>query len=399
MKIKTSVLGKVAMSDNLDLSGFEVGYDIPASIGMDESEIQTPCLIIELNALERNIRKMGQIAKSMGVRHRAHGKMHKSVDVFNLQRELGGACGVCCQKVSEAEAFVRGGVKDVLISNQVRDQIKIDRLVRLTKLGASITVCVDDIKNVKELELAANKHGTIIHCLVEIDVGAERCGTISTECILEIATAITKSQYLNFSGIQAYQGAMQHLKKYEDRMAEIDIVLGLVGEAVNMLKRHGLDCKIVSGGGTGSYYFEGRSGIFNELQCGSYAFMDADYGRVLDKDGKRLDAVEWENALFVLTSVMSHTKANRAICDAGLKAHSVDSGLPIIFGRDDVQYVKCSDEHGVVMDYRSVLNINERLRLVPGHCDPTCNLHDWYVGVRDGKVETIWPITARGRVF
>ena len=210
-------------------------------------------------------------------------------------------------------------------------------------------------------------------------------------CILEIATAITKSQYLIFSGIQAYQGAMQHLKKYEDRMAEIDIVLGLVGEAVNMLKRHGLDCKIVSGGGTGSYYFEGRSGIFNELQCGSYAFMDADYGRVLDKDGKRLDAVEWENALFVLTSVMSHTKANRAICDAGLKAHSVDSGLPIIFGRDDVQYVKCSDEHGVVMDYRSVLNINERLRLVPGHCDPTCNLHDWYVGVRDGKVETIWP--------
>ena len=104
-------------------------------------------------------------------------------------------------------------------------------------------------------------------------------------------------------------------------------------------------------------------------------------------------------ALFILTSVMSHTKANRAICGAGLKAHSIDSGLPIIFGRDDVQYVKCSDEHGVVTDYRSVLNINERLRLVPGHCDPTCNLHDWYVGVRDGKVETIWPITARGRVF
>ena len=148
-----------------------------------------------------------------------------------------------------------------------------------------------------------------------------------------------------------------------------------------------------------SYYFEGNSGVYNELQCGSYAFMDADYGRILDKDGKRIDRGEWENALFILTSVMSHAKADKAICDAGLKAQSVDSGLPTIYGRDDVEYVKCSDEHGVIADPNGALKVNDKLKLVPGHCDPTCNVHDWYVGVRNGKVETLWPVSARGKAY
>ena len=127
--------------------------------------------------------------------------------------------------------------------------------------------------------------------------------------------------------------------------------------------------------------------------------MDADYGRILDKDGNRIDEGEWENALFILTTVMSHAKADKAIVDAGLKAQSVDSGLPFIFGRDDVKYVKCSDEHGVVADPEAVLKVNDKLRLVPGHCDPTCNVHDWYVGVRGGQVESVWPVSARGKAY
>ncbi len=127
--------------------------------------------------------------------------------------------------------------------------------------------------------------------------------------------------------------------------------------------------------------------------------MDADYGRNLDQEGRRIDQGEWENALFILTSIMSHAKVDKAVCDAGLKAQSVDSGLPVIFGRDDVKYVKCPDEHGEIEDPQNVLKINERLRLVPGHCDPTCNIHDWYVGVRNGKVETLWPVSARGKAY
>ena len=377
----------------------EVGYNIPAMVGMDEADIQTPCLVLDLDALERNIIKMGRFAKDKNMRHRVHGKMHKSVDVALLQEKLGGSCGVCCQKVSEAEAFVRGGIKDVLVSNQVRDPAKIDRLARLPKLGARAICCVDDLANITDLSAAAVKHGTQIECLVEIDCGAGRCGVQSTEDVVAIATAIDAAEGLKFAGLQAYQGAMQHLDDYQERKAKIDVAVAMVADAVAALKSVGLECDIVGGGGTGSYYFEGESGVYNELQCGSYAFMDADYGRILDRDGKRIDQGEWQNALFLLTSVMSHAKADKAICDAGLKAQSVDSGLPVIFGRTDVEYVKCSDEHGVIADPDGVLKVGDKLKLVPGHCDPTCNVHDWYVGVRNGKVEALWPITARGKAF
>jgi 3-hydroxy-D-aspartate aldolase len=377
----------------------EVGYNIPASVGMDEADIQTPCLVLDLDALERNIIKMGDFAKEMGMRHRVHGKMHKSVDVALLQERLGGSCGVCCQKVSEAEAFVRGGIKDVLVSNQVRDLAKIDRLARLPKLGARTICCVDDVANVADLSAAAVKHGTEVECLVEIDCGAGRCGVQTTKDVVKIATAIDSADGLKFAGLQAYQGAMQHLEDFNQRKVKIDIAVAMVVDAVASLNAQGLECDIVGGGGTGSYYFEGQSGVYNELQCGSYAFMDADYGRILDNQGKRIDQGEWQNALFLLTSVMSHAKADKAICDAGLKAQSVDSGLPVVFGRTDVEYIKCSDEHGVIADPDGVLKIGEKLKLVPGHCDPTCNIHDWYVGVRNGKVEALWPITARGKAF
>ncbi len=387
------------MNKPMNSDQFEVGYDIPAAIGMDESEIQTPCLILDLDALERNIKKMGDYAKAHGMRHRVHGKMHKSVDVAKLQEQLGGAVGVCCQKVSEAEVFARGGIKDILVSNQVRDPAKIDRLARLPKLGARTIVCVDDVDNVADLSAAAAKHGTELEVFVEIDCGAGRCGVTTTPAVIEIAKAVEAAPNLKFTGIQAYQGAMQHLDTYEARKEKLDTAIAMVKDAVDGLKAEGIDCELVSGGGTGSYYFESNSGVYNELQCGSYAFMDADYGRILDKDGQRIDQCEWENALFILTSVMSHAKADKAICDAGLKAQSVDSGLPFIFGRDDVEYLKCSDEHGVIGDPDGVLKVNDKLRLVPGHCDPTCNVHDWYVGVRGGKVEALWPVSARGKAF
>ncbi len=387
------------MTEMRKIDELEVGYDIPAAIGMDAADIQTPALVLDLDALERNIKKMGDYAKAHGMRHRIHGKMHKSVDVAKLQEKLGGAVGVCCQKVSEAEVFARGGIRDVLVSNQVRDPAKIDRLARLPLLGARTIVCVDDIDNVAELSAAAAKHGTTIECFVEIDCGAGRCGVTTTEDVVAIAKAIDAAPGLKFTGLQAYQGAMQHLDSYEERQGKTNVAIAMVKDAVAGLEAEGLSAELVSGGGTGSYYFESNSGVFNELQCGSYAFMDADYGRILDKDGNRIDQGEWENALFLLTSVMSHAKADKAICDAGLKAQSVDSGLPFIYGRDDVEYVKCSDEHGVIADPDGKLKVGDKLRLVPGHCDPTCNVHDWYVGVRNGKVETLWPVSARGKAY
>ena len=367
---------------------------------MSVDEIQTPCLILDLDALERNIKKMGDYAKAHNMRHRAHGKMHKSVDVLKLQMDQGGAIGVCCQKVSEAEVFARAGIRDILVSNQVRDPAKIDRAARMPKInGGRVIVCVDDVANIADLSTAAQKHGTTLDIFVEIDCGAGRCGVTTTEAVVEIAKAAAAAPNLRFLGLQAYQGAMQHMDDYAARKAKLDAAIAQVTDAVEALKKEGLAPEIVSGGGTGSYYFESNSGVYNELQCGSYAFMDADYGRIRDENGKRIDQGEWENALFILTSVMSHAKPDKAICDAGLKAQSVDSGLPFIYGRDDVKYIKCSDEHGVIEDLNGVLKVNEKLKLVPGHCDPTCNVHDWYVGVRNGQVETLWPVSARGKAY
>jgi 3-hydroxy-D-aspartate aldolase len=384
------------MTAPLRYNGFEVGYDIPAAPGMAEADIQTPCLLVDLEALERNIAHMQKFADDMSVRLRVHGKMHKSADIAQMQIEAG-ACGICCQKVSEAEAFARAGIKDILISNQVCDPAKIDRLARLPKLGARIIVCVDDMDNVANLSAAAQRHGTTIEVLVEVECGAARCGVAPGQPVVDPAKAIQAAPGLVFSGIQAYQGAAQHVRSYEDRKARIDVAIEAARHSVEMLAAEGLSCAIVGGAGTGTYGFEGNSGVYNELQCGSYAFMDADYQRVKNAKGNFLD--EFENSLFLLTSVMSHPTADRAVVDAGLKAQSVDSGLPVVFGRDDLRYVNCSDEHGVIDDPAGTLRIGDRLRLVPGHCDPTCNLHDWYVGVRTGVVERLIPVTARGKMY
>ena len=381
------------------LDGFDPGFDIPALPGMTEAEIQTPCLILDLDALEANIRKLGDFDRAHGMRHRAHGKMHKSVDVLKLQMDLGGAVGVCCQKVSEAEVFARAGIPDILLSNQVTDPAKIDRLARLPKFGAQVTVCVDDLANVAALSAAVQRHGTTLDCFVELDVGAARCGVAGPNAVVALAQAIDAAPGLRFAGLQAYQGAMQHLELHADRKAKADAAIALVRQVVDALTAAGLPPGLVSGAGTGSYPFETASGVYDELQCGSYAFMDADYGRIRDADGQRIDQAQWQNALFVLTTVMSHPLPGRAVCDAGLKAMTAESGLPLVHGRSDVTYTGFSDEHGTLSDPTGALRINDRLRLVPGHCDPTCNLHDWYVGMRNGKVECVWPVSARGKMF
>lgn len=374
----------------------EVGYDVPAVVGARVEDIQTPALIIDLDAFERNCARMAGYIDTMGVRLRAHAKTHKSADVSLFQIQHGGACGICCQKVSEAEALVRAGIRDVLIANEVTDPVKIDRLARLCK-QARVIVCCDNADNIIALSQAASRHDVLLEVLVEVDCGASRCGVSSPEAAVELSLQIAASPNLIFSGIQAYHGAAQHIVTASERQAAIDGAVEKTRSTVALLKDAGFECAIIAGAGTGSYNMEGKSGIYNELQCGSYVFMDADYGRVQDTDGTIVGG--FENALFVLTSVMSKTTPNRAICDAGLKAHSVDSGLPVISERPELFYVQATDEHGAIEDPQSVLAINERLKLIPGHCDPTCNLHDWYVCVRNGRVEALWPVTARGKLY
>ena len=381
---------------NSSSQSLEIGLDVPAQPGMSVADIATPALIIDLDAFEQNVEYMRSYLAESGMRHRAHAKTHKSADIALYQIEHGGACGICCQKVSEAEVLVDGGVRDVLVSNQVTDPAKVDRLARLAT-RARVLICVDDAENIQTLAHAAGANGSQIECLVEIDCGAGRCGVAAGQPALDLARKIVESDGLSFAGLQAYHGSAQHVRDYQERKTEIDNAAAKVTETIDLLTAAGIDCPTVTGAGTGSYYFEGASGVYNELQCGSYIFMDADYQSVFDASGAGIS--EFRNSLFVLTSIMSKTRDDQAICDAGLKAHSIDSGLPVVYERPDLSYLKCSDEHGVIADSDNRLRINERLRLIPGHCDPTCNLYDWYVGVRNDKVECLWPVTARGMLY
>lgn len=380
----------------LDFDQLEVGYDIPARPGMALSQVQTPALIIDLDAFESNIARLQADCDAKGVALRVHGKMHKCATAAHYQIAQG-AVGICCQKMSEAESFARAGIKDILLSNQVRDPLKIDRLARLPKLGCKLSVCVDDAQNIEALSQAAGKHGIELDILVELESGAGRCGVGAGQPALELAQAIISAPHLSFKGLQAYCGTAQHIYDYEGRKAAIDKTIEEAKVTKELLESHGIPCEIITGAGTGTYPMEAASGVYTEMQCGSYAFMDADYQRVLDEDGKPL--LHFQNALFIFTSIMSVAKQGGAICDAGLKSQSLESGLPTIYGRTDIRYEACSDEHGNLADPNGVLRANDKLLLVPGHCDPTCNLHDYYVCIRGDKVEALWPITARGKSF
>lgn len=377
------------------MENLEPGYDIPALPGWREDQVQTPALLVDLGALEANIARMAGAAQAAGMALRPHGKMHKSADVARMQMTAG-AVGLCCQKVSEAEAFVRAGLRDVLVTNQIVDPAKVDRLARLAGMAA-VGVCVDNAANVADLSAACLRHDTSLRVLVEVDTGQARCGVDTPEQAVALARAILAAPGLEFGGVQAYQGAMQHLPTHTERKAAFQASQARLSPVLAALRAAGIACPSVTGGGTGSWQFEAASGLWTELQCGSYAFMDADYGRIAGAEGGRLDA-EWQNALFVLAQVIS-TAPGRAVVDAGLKAMSGESGVPLVWGHPGLVCTGLSDEHATIADPDGRLRLGDRIRLVPGHCDPTCNLHDWMVATRGGMVQALWPVTARGKVF
>jgi D-serine deaminase-like pyridoxal phosphate-dependent protein len=369
----------------------------PAEIGMPLDEVDTPALVVDLDAFERNLARLPARIAGSAVRLRPHAKTH-TCPVIALKQMAQGAVGVCVQKVGEAEAMVYGGVPDVLVTNEIVGRRKLRRLMALAGI-ARIGVCVDDLGQVAELEAAAAEAGVSLPVYVEVNMGGNRCGVEPGEPALDLARRIADAPHLAFAGLQAYHGSAQHLRGWDERRAAIAQAAAKAGATRELLEKNGIACPVVTGAGTGSFEFETASGVYTELQCGSYIFMDADYGRNLDRDGAPTQA--FEPSLFVWATVMSRPTEDRAIVDAGLKALAFDSGPPLVWDEPAATYERASDEHGrlAVTAATNRLMIGDKIRLVPGHCDPTVNLYDWYVGVRHNRVEAIWPITARGAVY
>ncbi len=377
------------------------GYP-PAEIDQTLSEIDTPALIVDLDAFERNLDTMATKVNEAGVTLRPHSKTHKSPWIAHKQKERG-AIGICCQKISEAEIMAAGGIENILVSNQVLGNTKLDRLAILNR-DARVMVCVDHIDAIPEISSAAARYDVTIDTLVEIEVGGGRCGVIPGEDALKLARAIADDPHLNFTGLQAYHGSAQHIRDHIERQTAIAKAVQKTADTLDLLITEGLDCEIVGGAGTGTFEMEAASGIYTELQAGSYVFMDADYAVNKSAGGEPFDT--FEHALFVYATVMSQPNENKVVVDAGHKATSIDSGYPLPWQLSGSEITGMSDEHAVI----DITRVNkkpvrgDKILLVPSHCDPTVNLHDWYIGVRDlqiatSRVEHIWPVSARGALF
>jgi D-serine deaminase-like pyridoxal phosphate-dependent protein len=364
-----------------------VSQPAPASIGQRLEDVDTPALVLDLDAFEKNLSTLKDCV-GRTVRIRPHAKTHKCPEVAKRQMALG-AVGMCCQKVSEAEAMVDGGISDVLVSNEIVGARKLERLAALSR-RAKIGICVDNLENLKDL----GNSGANLDVYIEIEVGMRRCGVAPGEPAVALAKKILEQKHLRFAGLQAYQGRAQHIRSMEERHRAIEVAAQHVQHTKRLLAEAGIPCPRVTGAGSGTFMLEVEAGVWDEIQPGSYAFMDADYA----KNEWAAPLPRFEHALFVLATVMSRPSASVAIVDAGLKASSVDSGMPTVWKRDGVRYTHASDEHGWI-EGENPPALGEKLLLVPGHCDPTINLYDWYVCVRNGRVEALWPITARGAVY
>lgn len=354
--------------------------------------IDSPALVIDLDAMERNLARLASFAREKDLRLRPHAKLHKSGVIARMQMAAG-AVGVCVQKTSEAEVLAAQGVSDIFISNQVIDPAK---LVRVAELAAQarLAIAVDSMEGIERLSRALKARGSMADVFVEIDAGQGRCG-VPPAAAGALAHQVA-SHGLRFAGLQAYHGKAQHLRSVAEREAAIHHAITCARTAQSSITAAGMNCPLVTGAGTGSFALEAASGVYGELQCGSYLFMDADYARNEPLPG----APQFEHALFVKSQVISRGEAH-AVVDAGHKAHAIDAGLPTVWGRD-LAFANGGDEHGILhpRGAEALPALGDTVWLVPGHCDPTVNLHDRYVVVRGGlargRVEAVWAVDARG---
>ena len=350
-----------------------------------KEQIETPCLLIDLDILESNIRIMADYFRDKKAKLKPHFKTFKCPNIAHKLVNAG-AKGISCAKLGEAEVLLNSGIKDVLIANQVVDRDKIFRLAGLAHGDSKITVVVDNEENIFRLSEAASMLGSTIYVLVEVDVGMKRCGVNTTEEVLRLAKVISRSKGLVFEGIQAYEGHLVHIPEYQKRLDGMKEVIAKITSIKEYLEKEGVRINEISGGGTGTYAITGDNTIWTEIQAGSFVFMDTDYNRL---------GLPFKNALTVFAQVI-HKRPGFAVTDAGLKVCSPDGGVSLVKDHPDSRLV-LNEEHGNITDEKDELRYLQKIEYIPSHSCSTANLHDQYYCVRNNILEAIWPISARGK--
>jgi D-serine deaminase-like pyridoxal phosphate-dependent protein len=351
------------------------------------SEVPTPALIVNVAAMDRNIQRMARFFADGPCRLRPHFKAHKTPEIARRQLAAGSVTGLTCATVAEAEVAA-SLARDILIANEIVDRASCDRVAALAH-GRSITVAADSIAGVDEIGGAARRAGVQVGVLVDLNVGQNRCGLPpgSSEA-LALGRHVSATSGLALRGVMGYEGHLQPVPDRAEREARTRDAMTALVQTAQLLRDHGLPCDIVSAGGTGTHDISGRIRGVTEIQAGSYVLMDTDYGR--------LD-LPFEQALFVLGTVVSRPVPERCVADCGHKATTKDHGYPLVEGLEGASVVALNDEHATIaLPPNSTVAIGDRIRLRPSHIDPTVNLHDAMYALDGEEVVDVWPIAARG---
>jgi D-serine deaminase-like pyridoxal phosphate-dependent protein len=346
--------------------------------------------------LEENIARMAGFCEVENISLRPHAKSHKSIEICRRQIAAG-AVGICCATLGEAEVMAAGGIANILITSPVAGRAKIGRLLAVNTIIPDLIAVSDHPDNVAALNAAAAAVDETLKLLVDLDIGQKRTGVTSVEAAVDLARQIDTAPFLEFAGVQAYGGHLQHIPDYAARAAAAEEASTRLRDVVEALETAGLEPAIVTGAGTGTFEIETKRGLYNELQAGSYVFMDVEYAdEALWPDGGSL----FDAGLFVQTTVISANRPGQATTDAGLKAFATDGPLPIIAqgGPAGAAYKFTGDEFGcVILPSGEDLALGSVVECVAPHCDPTVNLYDHYHCVRGDTLMEIWPIDARGK--
>jgi D-serine deaminase-like pyridoxal phosphate-dependent protein len=358
--------------------------------------VPTPALAVDAAALERNLERMAAHAKAKDIALRPHTKTHKCPLLAKKQLELG-AIGVCAAKVSEAEVMVDAGIEAVLITSPVVTRDKISRVVELARRSRGAQIVVDNAAAATSLGDAARSAGVTVGVLIDLDPGMGRTGVAPGAPALDLLRHIARLPGLRFDGLQCYAGNVMHVNGWEERRKRSLQALERAIETKALMEREGFEVRAFTGGGTGTFDIDCDVDAFTDLQVGSYLFMDVGYRRCGGRGGAVFN--DFEPSLFVLATAISKPAAGYITIDAGFKSLSADSGVPDLYDVSGVLYKWGGDEHGIlVLESPSrPIELGDQVTLIVPHCDPTVNLYDVFHPYRNGRVEELWPISARGK--
>jgi len=362
----------------------------------DVTQLPTPALLLDIDQLAINQKLMVEAASASGLSLRSHAKMHKCPEVAKFQLAHGSS-GICCAKVSEAHIMQHAGVSDILITSPVQHPSSLDHVVHLARTNPELKIVLDREEGARKLNQRLIDQSLSMTILIDIDPGLGRTGISADERLLNLFEYIeSQCDQLRFGGLQVYAGHCMHIVDYETRIAKYQRAMAHGERAKSLLDERGVPVPVVSGGGTGSYDVEQRIGLLTELQAGSYAFMDIEYRDIESATSATFNT--FGIALSLLVTAISQPSSRSFTVDAGFKSLASDKMVPEFINLEGVRYHWGGDEHGIVSleNPSHTVKLGDTLRLVTPHCDPTVNLHDYYFVMQAGKVEELWPISARG---